>query len=696
MRAAEALATVFRNQGLRRVQLAWGASVAAEWAHFVALGVFAYETGGTRAVGIAGLIRMLPSGIVGPLAASLADRFRRERFLAAVYAVGAAGAAGSAAGFYAGRSEPVVFALAAVVGVAVTLVRPAHQSVLPSLSGTPAELLAANGATSTIESLSTLLGPLAAGLAVSILSAGAVFAGAAVALALAAALLLLVRVEGWLAPQRHELHARGLVLGGVAALARNPRARLVVGLMVAQTFVRGCLNVLIVVAAFRVLGSHAGGVGYLTAAIGLGGLVGAFAALALEGRRLAIPFAIALVFWGAPIAFVAPINYLGVAMCLLAVVGMANSIEDVAGFTLLQRVVPDRLLGRVLGLFWGVAMAAVGLGSLAATGLVSAVGPRPAFLVVGVILPVLTVVSWRRLVAIDRTVGAPSARITVLGSVPMFAPLSVGARERLATRLSRVDVPAGTDVIRAGDAGDRFYIVEDGSLEVVGDGFVKSAGPGDHFGEIALLRDVPRTATVRALADSKLYALSRDDFLAVVGAHSGVREAGDAVAEERLAASGTRMPAASAAGRGCRLRQRRAADAGCVSGGPRTPASAGGSRRGTRTTTSRPRGPRAPSARRARHSSRPRAAGGAGSRPQRARAATAVGHRGDSLGTRHRRRAPRSRRAGRRNHTRHSSSGGAGSPRARAASAGTTKRADPAPGARRREARARLRARESA
>src|SRR5205823_2937306 len=126
--AAGALAAVMRSRNLRRVELAWGASIAAEWAHFVALGVFAYHAGGTSAVGIAGLARMLPAALLAPLASSLGDRFRRERFLLAIALAGCCALGGSALAFFAGRSELLVFALAGVVGVTSTLFRPAMQA----------------------------------------------------------------------------------------------------------------------------------------------------------------------------------------------------------------------------------------------------------------------------------------------------------------------------------------------------------------------------------------------------------------------------------------------------------------------------------------------------------------------------------------------------------------------------------------
>jgi MFS family permease len=529
-----ALGTAARNDDIRRVELAWGAAIAAEWAHFVALGVFAYKAGGTSAVGVAGLVRLLPAAIVATFAASFADRFRRERFLLAVALVGSAALAGSAAAAAAGTTV-LVFAFAALMGVASTLVRPALQALLPSLARTPDELIAANGATSTVESVGTLAGPLAAGVLVSFADVALVFAVGAALLVAGALLLTRVTVEGRV---ERSVTARGetvydMLAVGLRAVS-EPRPRLVTGLVAAQAFVRGCLNVLIVVAVFRVLHASAGAVGYMTAALGVGGLVGAFGAMTLGGRRLAADFGLALVFWGMPIALIAPRPYLAAAIFLLAIVGAANSVEDVAVFTLLQRMVPDDVLARVLGLVWGLAMGAVALGSIAAPAIVGALGPRLAFAVVGAILPLLTLVTYRRLLEIDRAV-APAAELELIDDVPMFAPLSIAAKERVAASLVPVSVAAGERVIRAGDPGDSFYIVGDGALEIDANGAHSAARRGDYFGEIALLRDIPRTATVTAVVDSQLYALQRDDFLAAVTGHSAARAAGQAVAEERLA-----------------------------------------------------------------------------------------------------------------------------------------------------------------
>ena len=533
-----ALRTAARNENVRQAEVAWGGAIAAEWAHFVALGVFAYQHGGAAAVGIAGFVRLLPAGAIAPFAAALGDRFRRERFLLAMAVLGCFSLAGSAVAAFAGAKAPV-FVFAGLLGISATLIRPALQALLPSLARTPEELIAGNGATSTIESIGTLVGPLAAGLIVSLADVGTVFVVGAVAMLAAAGLFARVKVESRI-DLRTAVGAESpadMVAAGFKAIAGTPGARLIVALTTAQTFVRGSLNVLIVVAAFRVL--HGGGaeVGYLTAAIGVGGLIGAVGAMTLEGRRLAAPFGLALVFWGIPIMLIAPRPYLFAALVLLAIVGGANSVVDVTVFTLLQRIVPDDVLTRVLGIVWGLAMGGVAVGSIVAPALVDAIGPRPAFAVVGSILPLLTLASYKRLVRLDTGV-APGVELELVSGVPMFEPLSLAVKERVASSLQAVSVTAGAVVVRAGDEGDRFYIVGDGELDVDAAGAHATLRKADYFGEIALLRDVPRTATVTATVDSQLYALLRDDFLAAVTGHATARAAGEAVAEARLVRAG--------------------------------------------------------------------------------------------------------------------------------------------------------------
>jgi MFS family permease len=537
---AAALAVSVRNPHIRRAELAWGTAITAEWAHFVAFGVFAYEQGGAAAVGLAGLVRLLPAAIVAPFAASLGDRYRRERFLLAMSLVGAFALGASAVAAFE-DSVVLVFAFAAVFGLTCTLFRPTLQALLPSLARTPEELIASNAATSTIESLGTLFGPLVAGLLVSVADVGLVFAVGAGALLFGAGCAARIKVEGGVdlaAAAAAEGGTLRLLAAGFRTIARSSRPRLVVSLIAAQTFVRGCLNVLIVIAAFQVFDAGGEAVGYMTAAIGVGGLVGALGAATLGGSRLAVTFGISLAFWGIPIILMAPWPALAPAILLLAVVGAANSVEDVAVFTLIQRIVPNELLTRVLGVLWALAMGGVAVGSIAAPLLVKLMGARAAFVAVGSFLPLLALVTYSRLRAIDSTV-APAPELALIEQVPMFAPLSVAAKERVAANLVPQSVHAGEVVIRGGDVGDRFYIVGDGELDILAEGFHTTAHRSDYFGEIALLRDVPRTATVKAIVDSELYALQRDDFLEAVTGVEAAHAAGHAVAEKRLAQLGT-------------------------------------------------------------------------------------------------------------------------------------------------------------
>jgi MFS family permease len=525
--AAAALAS--RNENVRRVELAWGAAISAEWAYFVALGVFAYEAGGAAGVGLAGLVRLLPAAVVAPSAASLGDRFRRERLLLAAMLLGALALAGSAIAASAG-SEGGVLACAAFVGISSTLIRPTLQALLPSLTRTPEELIAANAATSTVESVGTLVGPLAAGVLVDQATVAATFWVAAGVLTVGVGLLIRVHAEGQVA-------GRAASVGRPAAawrtVAQHPGAPVVVTLMVAQAFVRGCLNVLIVVAAFELLNGAGGTVGLLTAAIGAGGVIGAIVSSTFHSRRLARIFALSLFGWGIPIVLVAPSQELVAAFVLLGIVGAANSVEDVSGFTLLQRAIRDDALSGVLGLIWGAAMGAVALGSVVTPLLVRGLGASAAFVLVGCLLPILTIAGFRRMRALDDE-AAPTRQQLLVDGVPMFVPLSLAAKERLATRLQPLDVPAGTSIIQAGEAGDHFYLIDSGSVRIGLERGEKQSEAGGYFGEIALLRDVPRTATVTAVTATRLYALERADFLSAVTGHALAEAAAHEIVGTRL------------------------------------------------------------------------------------------------------------------------------------------------------------------
>jgi hypothetical protein len=194
------------------------------------------------------------------------------------------------------------------------------------------------------------------------------------------------------------------------------------------------------------------------------------------------------------------------------------------------------VLARVFGVLETLILVTLGLGSLVAPALVAAVGDRGAFVASGVFLPVLVVLAWPRLRAIDRDSVVPARQLELLRGIPIFALLAPPELERLAASLVPVEVPAWSVVVAQGDRGDRFYVVDEGRAVVELDGAeYGELGPGGFFGEIALLRDVPRTATVRALEPLKLWALDRDVFIPVVTGHAPSLEAAESVMGARLA-----------------------------------------------------------------------------------------------------------------------------------------------------------------
>jgi MFS family permease len=333
--------------------------------------------------------------------------------------------------------------------------------------------------------------------------------------------------------------------GGFGAIASDRKLSLIVTLYGIQTFVAGSLNVLIVVASLELLDLGQAGVGFLNSAVGIGGLLGAVAAFALVGRqRLASDFAFGLLLWGIPIALIGIFPQPPFALILLAIVGVGNTVVDVAALTLLQRTVPDEVLTRVFGVIQSVFIGTVGLGAIFAPLMINAVGIRWALILTGALLPLSAGLTWRRITALDADVVAPTKEIALLRTMPLFKPLPATTIDELALSLIPVHAAAGTEIVREGDHGDRFYVIESGEVDVSANGeHIGTMGAGDHFGEIALLRDVPRTATVTAKSEVSLRALERDEFLSAVTGHAASVEAADAVVASRL--SGLRPGMAS-------------------------------------------------------------------------------------------------------------------------------------------------------
>jgi MFS family permease len=534
-----AFRAVLGNRDLRLVESAGAFAETGKWLYIVALAVYAYGVGGATAVGVVALIRIIPSAIAAPFIAVLADRFPREQVMLQTAFLRTLALGFAAAAVALDMPAGLIYGLAGLVTLLSTAFRPAESALLPTLAQTPQELTAANVAASTIASIGSFVGPAVGGLLLVATNVETVFAVTAGMFLVATVLVALLRVP--------RVRERGPMRAGFAresfagfsTIFRDRNLRVLITLYGAQTTVAGALAVLIVVAAIELLDIGEAGVGYLNSAFGVGGLIGAALTLVLVARqRLASDFAIGMFLWGIPLIVAGLWTEPAVAFVLFALIGVGDVLIEVAAPTLLQRAVPDEVLARVFGAVESILIGTMGLGSILAPVLVDALGTRGALIATGAFLPVLAILFWARLRTIDREATVPVHEIELLRRISIFAPLPPPRIEELASRLVLQNLPAGTVVFAQGDSGDRFYVIDEGEVEVAIDGkHVRNQSPGEYFGEIALLRDVPRTATVVTAVDTKLYSLDRDEFLGAVTGHTDSRDAADTVVGARLAAA---------------------------------------------------------------------------------------------------------------------------------------------------------------
>lgn len=536
--AAGAFSTNWRNRELRRAQAAFFGAWTAEWAVTVVLAVYAYRRGGATEVGVVALIRVLPAAVIAPLATQYADRWPRERVLVAVSVIRSVSIAVAAWAVSVDGPGVTVYALVTVSSAAAVLFRPVHSALLPSLCDTPKELAGANVVRGALDSAATLAGPAVSAVLLATGGTAQVFAVAAIASAWAG--WLMARVH----PEPTPLDAAepdaegplGRALGGVRAVNARPDLRLLIALFGAQTFMRGAITVFTVVVSVELVGLGDPGVGVLNAALGTGAVLASAAAALLVGtRRLAAWFGLGAALWGAPLVVIGLFPSAASAVVMLAAVGAGNALVDVGGFTLIARIAPANALARVFGLLESVVALSVGLGALLTPLVIEALDLRTSLVVLGLLTPTAVALSWRRLRALDAVIVGRDDELTLLRGVPLLDALPLPALETVALQLEHLLVPAGETVFRQGDPGDRFYVVVDGRAEVLGDGrAITSLGPGESFGEIALLRRVPRTATVRALDELRLESLRGDRFLAVMTGSPRVQDTTTARVDELL------------------------------------------------------------------------------------------------------------------------------------------------------------------
>jgi hypothetical protein len=279
-----------------------------------------------------------------------------------------------------------------------------------------------------------------------------------------------------------------------------------------------------------------GGVGMLDATVGVGGLIGGFVALMLAQRgKLARDFGIGVILWSAPLLLIFISPTLPAALSAMFLIGLANSVVDVNAFTILQRVVPDEVMGRVFGAMDSAVIGGMAVGALLMPLLIETVGLRTGLAVIGSGVTILVLLGLGGLHRIDKVTLAP-AGLELLRAVPILGVLPESVLERLARSSKTVTTAAGEVVFREGDAGDAYHVIESGTVDVTirGD-YVRTLGPGDTFGEIALIRDIPRTATVTATSDLVTRTIDRGVFLPAVTGHGDASEQAELVVGRLMA-----------------------------------------------------------------------------------------------------------------------------------------------------------------
>ena len=538
------IATVFRaalkNSPLRRVSVAYLFFRAADSGIWIAFLVYAYRRGGAESGMLMVLVQIGPSVVLSPFLGALADYVRPSRMLKVSYAAQAVAIACVAVAVALGASTVTVFLLASLTSLVVSTARPSHAALLPGIVRTPEELTAANVIGGWADGAANLIGP---GLAAVLFPVG----GASLALAVMGALTLVsavvvagvrgpnaavefVDVEILVRRRRTKLFGawvtnrqmvRSVATRFRSNMRQNLRSRETTDLLALHTFyyvVVGALDLLCVVLALTYLRMGSGGPGLLNSAVGAGGLLAGFLTVLLVGRRrLVSVLTVSLGVTLAALGLIGAWRSVGLTIVFVVIVGTGGAVFDITSQTLTQRAAPPDAIAGSFSIREALANLGLALGVVLARVVIAVFGLKAALLAPAVVGVALIVLLWRGLRAIDESAVVPQVEIQLLRSLPLFAALPVQTIEGLAHRLTSVLAPRGTTVIVEGEYGDCYYCVADGQLSVTRAGrVVQRLKRGDGFGELALLRNTPRQATVTADSDSVLFRLDKRSFMEMI------------------------------------------------------------------------------------------------------------------------------------------------------------------------------------
>jgi MFS family permease len=539
----QSLRRVLANRPLRRVQLAFFGSLLGDWAYGTALTVFAYRDGGATAVGAFTAARFVAMAVTSPFGAAIADRVPRRTFMMTLDLVRAALVTGAAVSLMFGWSSWTVYLLGLVAAVVGGPFRAAQAGLIPQLVDEPDQLTAANAVAANLENVVVFAGPALGATLVGLTSVELVFWVNVGSFLLSFLLVLGVRVPH--SESSHDGGATGSeeatgflreVTAGFGLVASNRDLRTTSLLAFCQGLIWGALMVFLVVLAVETLHTGPAGVGFLNTVIGAMTIVGGIVVLGRMKRgRLGSDMSVGVLGWSVPLLVMAAVPSPVTTVLALAVIGLMDPWVNLGLETIPQRVAPERAISRVYAAVETALTSAMALGALVAPLLLHTIGLRASLAGLGVVVTAYAASTWPHMRRLDHSLAAPPT-LPLLQSLALFAPLSPSMQETLARKLVEVEVDAGTIVVSEGDVSDRFYLIESGEVAVTQRGiFLRSESTGDFFGEIGLLRDVPRTATVTATAPTRLYALDRADFLDAVTGQDEALAATEEVVSRRLA-----------------------------------------------------------------------------------------------------------------------------------------------------------------
>jgi MFS family permease len=520
---------------LRRLLAAWLLVDTGAWAFTIALAVYAFDRSGVGSVAAVTAARLVPAMVAAPFVGALVDRGDRGRVVALACLLQAASIAGAAALVQSRAPLGTVLALAAVSGIAGTAARPGLQALMPALARTPGDLTRATALWSATDSAAFLLGSGAGGVVIAATGVVAIIVAAAAAIGTAGAIAAGLPPVAATSPDEPGPDDRGVAvaLGGVRALAGAKELRVPFALLTGLMLIGGMTDVQLVGLALGPLRMGSGGPGQIYALWGVGGLLGSGGMLRLVRRR---GYGLAMAT-GAPLFGVAlglsGAGGVPLALASMVGVGIGFTLVETAVMALVARLADDAVIGRVYALSELLYTGVAGLGAVLAAPLIDAVGLTASLAVVGGAFAAAGALAWRVAGRLDS--GQEDAGIVreLLRGVAFLGPLPLPRLERLVRQARPASFAAGTAIVTAGEPGEDFYVIEEGVVDVVE--FARQMGPGEGFGEIALLREIPRTATVRARTPVRVRALARPVFIAAVSQHEDSGREAQATVEAHLA-----------------------------------------------------------------------------------------------------------------------------------------------------------------